>query len=428
MIWDASDANPLHRRLPAEVVSRRAYVKKPPPEEKALEDQVIVDIKAASLLKPEARLKWLAKACKMVTDGRSTATDLYDVIVNRKFTSGMPERLRRKLTGIVKENMDAFSDNQQRYLLSVDSPLLTSDRDREVDDVVAGDDEAEVEAEAVGTAISSERTTMAAETKGPSTAATASAGTGASPTGQGSAPSTTRPPAPAPAAALPFIQADLKAAKAISSSRTSTPSGQTREERLPPGGGWQTVEDDTTRRRQIGQDTRRDGEKRGRRPAGDEEDNVLSRAAADEAVAAAKKKKIEEEADDIFARIKVPAASEPPLGASGRSRKGERDRRRRAAARSRSRSISSREARKVKASERQSRRSWQEDTPIPALTGSRALLLNKDYQEDLPHLPRPTDLRGAGSRVVHQARQMQGEGSRSRSRGKRRNKMLALTS
>eukprot|EP00971_Amphidinium_carterae_P064489 1277557-Amphidinium_carterae.1 len=43
----------------------------------------------------------------------------------------MPERLRRKLTGIVKENMDAFSDNQQRYLLSVDSPLLTSDRDRE---------------------------------------------------------------------------------------------------------------------------------------------------------------------------------------------------------------------------------------------------------------------------------------------------------
>mmetsp|Transcript_20956 Transcript_20956/g.38255 ORF Transcript_20956/g.38255 Transcript_20956/m.38255 type:complete len:424 (-) Transcript_20956:52-1323(-) len=423
MIWDASDANPLHRRLPAEVVSRRAYVKKPPPEEKALEDQVIVDIKAASLLKPEARLKWLAKACKMVTDGRSTATDLYDVIVNRKFTSGMPERLRRKLTGIIKENLEAFSDKQQRYLLSTDSPLLTSDRDREVDDAVAGDEEPEAEAEAIGTAaVSSDRGSAAApEAKGPSTTAT---------TSTGSAPSATRP-APAPSAALPFIQADLKAAKALSSSRAATPSGQTREERLPPGGGWQTVEDDTTRRRQMAaQDGRRDPDKRGRRPA-DEEDNVLSRAAADEAAAAAKKKKIEEEADDIFARIKIPGASDPPAGASGRSRKGgERDRRRRRAssAPSRSRSISSREARKVKASERQSRRSWQENTPIPALTGSRALLLNKDYQEDLPHLPRPTDLRGAGSRVVHQARAQQGEASRSRSRGKRRSKLLALTS
>ncbi|CAJ1460233.1 unnamed protein product [Effrenium voratum] len=83
MIWDASDANPMHRRLPAEVVSRRRAEKKPPaPEPKT--DEVTVDLKTAITLKPEARTKWLSKACAMVEQGKAKSTDLYDIVTNRK--------------------------------------------------------------------------------------------------------------------------------------------------------------------------------------------------------------------------------------------------------------------------------------------------------------------------------------------------------
>eukprot|EP00403_Amphidinium_massartii_P028148 CAMPEP_0178403756 /NCGR_PEP_ID=MMETSP0689_2-20121128/17533_1 /TAXON_ID=160604 /ORGANISM="Amphidinium massartii, Strain CS-259" /LENGTH=393 /DNA_ID=CAMNT_0020024721 /DNA_START=57 /DNA_END=1234 /DNA_ORIENTATION=- len=393
MIWDASDANPMHRRLPAEVVSRRAYVKKSQVEEKAAEDQVIVDIRAASLLKPDARVKWLGKACKMVSDGRSTATDLYDVIVNRKFTSGLSDRVRRKLGGLVRESLDVFSDKQQRYLLSSESPLLV-EASKEADDGALGDEDDDMDEEVAGPPESNRSSAVA---PGPASGAAppASSSTSAGPRAASN-----------PASGLPFLQAELKVARNLST-------------KPPPvaGSGWQTVEDDSARRRNVAEEVRRDADKRAgkSRNVDAEENNVLARAAAE----AAKKKKIEEEADDIFARIKLPSEQEAPAQPSGRNkeRNRDRDRRRRPAARSRSDSISSREARKVKASEQKSRRSWQESTPIPALTGSRALLLNKDYQEDLPHLPRPTDMRGAGARVVQQARQAQGSASRSRSRG-----------
>lgn len=62
MIWDASDANPMHRRLPAEVVSRRPRKEeKSKVETKEKSDEVVVDLKTAITLKPEARTKWLSK-------------------------------------------------------------------------------------------------------------------------------------------------------------------------------------------------------------------------------------------------------------------------------------------------------------------------------------------------------------------------------
>ena len=66
MIWDASDANPMHRRLPAEVVSRRRKEEKSKVETKEKTDEVLVDLKTAITLKPEARTRWLSKVGLLV--------------------------------------------------------------------------------------------------------------------------------------------------------------------------------------------------------------------------------------------------------------------------------------------------------------------------------------------------------------------------
>eukprot|EP00928_Gymnodinium_smaydae_P038892 TRINITY_DN2670_c0_g3_i1.p1 TRINITY_DN2670_c0_g3~~TRINITY_DN2670_c0_g3_i1.p1 ORF type:complete len:404 (-),score=86.31 TRINITY_DN2670_c0_g3_i1:196-1407(-) len=122
------DANPLNRRLPAEVVTRRRReVKKV--EEKPL-DEVQVELKVALSLKPEARLKWLGKACKMTEEGRASATDLYDIVSSRKFASGLPSRIGKKVRSTVFENLMLFSDKQQRYLKSDDWQLNVSFGDR----------------------------------------------------------------------------------------------------------------------------------------------------------------------------------------------------------------------------------------------------------------------------------------------------------
>merc|ERR1712194_381982 len=69
--------------------------------------------------------KWLIKACKMVGNNLATSTDLYDVVVNRKYVSGMPERVVRKVAAVMEENMELFSEKQQRYLGSNDCPIMS---------------------------------------------------------------------------------------------------------------------------------------------------------------------------------------------------------------------------------------------------------------------------------------------------------------
>mmetsp|Transcript_101205 Transcript_101205/g.269077 ORF Transcript_101205/g.269077 Transcript_101205/m.269077 type:complete len:325 (-) Transcript_101205:77-1051(-) len=110
------DANPLNRRLPAEVVTRRRKeVKKV--EEKPT-DEVKVDLKTALSLKPEARLKWLGKACKMAEDGKASTTELYSIISSRKFAAGMHIKIGRRMMEVVREHLGIFSDKQQRHLKS----------------------------------------------------------------------------------------------------------------------------------------------------------------------------------------------------------------------------------------------------------------------------------------------------------------------
>jgi len=121
------DANPMNRRLPAEVVTRRRREVKR--EEKPI-DEVQVDVKVALSMKPEKRLKWLLTALKMAEDGRASATDVYDIVSNRKFASGLPWRIGRKARTIVQENLELFSDKQRRYLRSDDWALIANFEDR----------------------------------------------------------------------------------------------------------------------------------------------------------------------------------------------------------------------------------------------------------------------------------------------------------
>mmetsp|Transcript_8031 Transcript_8031/g.18729 ORF Transcript_8031/g.18729 Transcript_8031/m.18729 type:complete len:323 (+) Transcript_8031:81-1049(+) len=111
------DANPLNRRLPAEVVTRQKREVK-----KIVEniDEVQVDLKTALALKPEARIKWLTKALRMVEDKRANSTDLYDIVSNRKFCATMQTRNSQKLRGVILDNISIFSEKQRRFLRSDD--------------------------------------------------------------------------------------------------------------------------------------------------------------------------------------------------------------------------------------------------------------------------------------------------------------------
>jgi len=97
------------------VTRRRREAKKV--EEKPL-DEVKVDLKTALSLKPEARCKWLGKACKMAEEGRASTTELHSIVSSRKFAAGVHPKIGRRMMDIVRENLGMFSDKQQRHLKS----------------------------------------------------------------------------------------------------------------------------------------------------------------------------------------------------------------------------------------------------------------------------------------------------------------------
>lgn len=113
------DANPLNRRLPAEVVTRKRPALPKKVEEKP-PDEVEVDLKVALALKSDARIKWLGKACNMAQEGRADTTDLYDIVANKKFAAGVHPKVGRKIRDVVRDIMSVFSDKQQRHLKSDD--------------------------------------------------------------------------------------------------------------------------------------------------------------------------------------------------------------------------------------------------------------------------------------------------------------------
>lgn len=389
MIWDASDANPLHRRLPAEVVSRRTYpTKKRDPEAERVED-VVVDIRDAVALRPEARVKWLLKACKQVTEGRSSSTELYNIVVSRRFASGLSERILRKLIAGLRQNLELFSDKQRRTIVSSDCPLILRLREisgdaRWIDEDVGPPDELAVEETEVRIEERPYRsfTDRAPQKDGQQADGERHAAGGIESrtlgeTRQGAV--ARQPPQERVGAASVARPQSFQAPRS-----GSGPQVQERESK------WQAAEDDAALRRQVA------GEEWARREAARKEEKKRKLFAEEEAgrrqeaeQEAARLRKLEDEADSIFMRAIAPQ----PVALSGDHKARRSSRSVSGAARGGSRSISSRTARKrQRRADRNSRRerSWPRGTPDSAvLTGSRAIFLNRNYQEDLPHLPRP---------------------------------------
>lgn len=110
------DANPLNRRLPAEVVSRRRRVALPTAVEAAEDAPVTLDRKAVFALKPPQREKWLKKALKQVADSQIRSSDLYDVIASTRFAEDIPYKLGQKMARAVQQQLSLFSGKQQRFL------------------------------------------------------------------------------------------------------------------------------------------------------------------------------------------------------------------------------------------------------------------------------------------------------------------------
>jgi len=158
MAPSGEDANPMNRRLPAEVITRRRREPKKV-EEKPL-DEVQVDVKVALALKPEKRLVWLGKAFKMAEEGRASKTDLYDIVSNRKFAAGLHSKLARKARVVVHDSLELFSDKQQRYLNSDDWALNAFKEEEEADEDAEDDQPIRPPAPAVSSATTASTTTM----------------------------------------------------------------------------------------------------------------------------------------------------------------------------------------------------------------------------------------------------------------------------
>mmetsp|Transcript_89905 Transcript_89905/g.272847 ORF Transcript_89905/g.272847 Transcript_89905/m.272847 type:complete len:300 (+) Transcript_89905:367-1266(+) len=62
----------------------------------------------------------------MAEDGRASSAELYNIVSSRKFAAGLPSRIGRKLLALVKENLELFSDKQQRFLRSKECLLVAS--------------------------------------------------------------------------------------------------------------------------------------------------------------------------------------------------------------------------------------------------------------------------------------------------------------
>eukprot|EP00927_Polykrikos_kofoidii_P051044 TRINITY_DN4485_c0_g1_i1.p1 TRINITY_DN4485_c0_g1~~TRINITY_DN4485_c0_g1_i1.p1 ORF type:complete len:324 (+),score=54.87 TRINITY_DN4485_c0_g1_i1:201-1172(+) len=114
------DANPLNRRLPAEVVSRRrpvvsrgGPVHAPPEKEERL---VTADLREVLDMGPDKRGKWLSKALLQAQDGRISATVIYDVIAHHRFASELTEKAGRRCYRVLHANLSLFSSKQQRFV------------------------------------------------------------------------------------------------------------------------------------------------------------------------------------------------------------------------------------------------------------------------------------------------------------------------
>lgn len=379
MIWDVGDANPLHRRIPGEIVSRRKYLVKKIVAETEPEE-VEVDLKIAVALKPEQRLKWLTKACAQVKEGQASSTDLYDIVVNRKFVAGMPERVVRKISVVVEEALEMFSDKQQRYLSSNESPVLARLVAREPAELPDDHEESirskmAIERDSDGLLDSIQQKVRDSIRKGfggPRPQELEVSSGAAFPT-SGAARPTSKSSILPPGAGERDPPGD---------------SGKTSGGGSSADGGWSSVKDEWTMRRQEAEakeQAKREATRRAEKKASILAEEEAARRSA-EAAEAERRRKLEEEADALFSQAVAPGSALALVEA-----KEKRNR-----SLSRSRSISSRTARRMARQNKIDRgpkpMHWKKEAShgrSQELSGSRAIFMNRDFVEDLPHMPRP---------------------------------------
>mmetsp|Transcript_40519 Transcript_40519/g.86970 ORF Transcript_40519/g.86970 Transcript_40519/m.86970 type:complete len:322 (-) Transcript_40519:63-1028(-) len=116
------DANPMNRRLPAEVVSRRRKPDKGQATQK--EEQATSDRAAVLNMKPEHRLRWLSKALQNCQEGTMANTIVYDIVTHKQFTQDVTEKVGVKILRSLQSSLPLFSTKQQRFLQEDDCRLV----------------------------------------------------------------------------------------------------------------------------------------------------------------------------------------------------------------------------------------------------------------------------------------------------------------
>eukprot|EP00929_Paragymnodinium_shiwhaense_P090295 TRINITY_DN50442_c0_g1_i1.p1 TRINITY_DN50442_c0_g1~~TRINITY_DN50442_c0_g1_i1.p1 ORF type:complete len:466 (+),score=108.41 TRINITY_DN50442_c0_g1_i1:113-1510(+) len=102
--------------LPAMVVSRRA----PRPDRKVMQDDdgsISIDVKATCKLTSEAKPEWLLKALQAASKGRIQGQEVFNIVTNPKFASGVLEQHGQKMLRMLQEHLTFFSERQHRTLL-----------------------------------------------------------------------------------------------------------------------------------------------------------------------------------------------------------------------------------------------------------------------------------------------------------------------
>lgn len=111
----AEDANPLHRRINAEVVCRRKRVN-PASLDTLGEALVSIDRQFVFGLKAEQKMKWLGLALTQASIGEIEPSDLYPLLSSSRFVEGVTPKVGAKLSRTLAAQLGLFSGKQQKFL------------------------------------------------------------------------------------------------------------------------------------------------------------------------------------------------------------------------------------------------------------------------------------------------------------------------
>mmetsp|Transcript_46061 Transcript_46061/g.84441 ORF Transcript_46061/g.84441 Transcript_46061/m.84441 type:complete len:191 (+) Transcript_46061:81-653(+) len=94
-------------------------------DEDEAQKEDVVETDSAKILKkkPHSRLKWLQKAIVQVAHKKIKVQMLYDIMVDRQFSSAVSEDVGKQMRTCVLANLHLFSSKQQSFLKSAECKL-----------------------------------------------------------------------------------------------------------------------------------------------------------------------------------------------------------------------------------------------------------------------------------------------------------------